>query len=173
MINMKKSLLAVLVLASCAVALLAIAGETPPPAVAAGGAAEAPEAPTPVLDSPTPSASTAPADERGQAGSAPNPLRNVYFGEQHLHTANSPDAFVIGVRGTWEDAYNWAMGNAITLSTNGESTRLPDRHRGAACRDGRAWSRRERWPRASRRRCLRLPGVDRARRGCRRSLPGA
>jgi hypothetical protein len=45
--------------------------------------------------------------------------REVYFGEQHLHTAASPDAFVIGVRGTWEDAYNYAMGNEITLSTTG------------------------------------------------------
>ncbi len=45
--------------------------------------------------------------------------RQVYFGEQHLHTSASPDAFVIGVRGTWEDAYNWAMGNEITLSTTG------------------------------------------------------
>jgi len=66
-------------------------------------------------------ATTQPADEPGQAASAPNPLRNVYFGEQHLHTANSPDAFVVGTRGTWEDAYNWALGNAITLSTTGES----------------------------------------------------
>ncbi|ESQ12208.1 MAG: hypothetical protein N838_16990 [Thiohalocapsa sp. PB-PSB1] len=32
-----------------------------------------------------------------------------------IHVAtNSPDAFVIGVRGTWEDAYNWATGNEIT-----------------------------------------------------------
>ncbi|MGI9517317.1 MAG: DUF3604 domain-containing protein, partial [Pirellulaceae bacterium] len=45
--------------------------------------------------------------------------RQVYFGEQHLHTSASPDAFVIGVRGTWEDAYNWALGNEITLSTTG------------------------------------------------------
>lgn len=58
--------------------------------------------------------------EPGRGDRAPNPLRNVYFGEQHLHTKNSPDAFVVGTRGTWEDAYNWAMGNEITLSTNGQ-----------------------------------------------------
>jgi hypothetical protein len=45
--------------------------------------------------------------------------RQVYFGEQHLHTSASPDAFVIGVRGDWEDAYNYAMGKEITLSTTG------------------------------------------------------
>ena len=50
----------------------------------------------------------------------PNPLRNVYFGEQHLHTQASPDAFVVGTRGTWEDAYRYAMGEEIVLSTTGE-----------------------------------------------------
>ena len=52
---------------------------------------------------------------------APNPLRNVYFGEQHLHTANSPDAFAIGTRSSWDDAYKWAMGQKIKLSTTGET----------------------------------------------------
>ena len=58
--------------------------------------------------------------EPGRDSGQANPLRNVYFGEQHLHTANSPDAFVVGTRGTWEDAYNYAMGREITLSTTGE-----------------------------------------------------
>jgi hypothetical protein len=58
--------------------------------------------------------------EPGRNAGGKNPLRNVYFGEEHLHTMNSPDAFVIGTRGSWEDAYNWAMGNEITLSTTGE-----------------------------------------------------
>lgn len=51
----------------------------------------------------------------------PNPLRNVYFGEEHIHTSASPDAFAIGSRGTWEDAYNYAMGKEIKLSTTGET----------------------------------------------------
>ena len=59
--------------------------------------------------------------EPGSDKQGPNPLRNVYFGEQHLHTANSPDAFVIGTRGTWEDAYNWALGKEIILSTTGQT----------------------------------------------------
>ena len=58
--------------------------------------------------------------EPGCDGRGPNPLRNVYFGEQHLHTENSPDAFVVGTRGTWEDAYNYAMGKPTPLSTTGE-----------------------------------------------------
>jgi hypothetical protein len=61
------------------------------------------------------------AGEPGSDKSGPNPLRNVYFGEQHLHTANSPDAFVVNTRGSWEDAYNWAMGKEIKLSTTGET----------------------------------------------------
>ena len=61
--------------------------------------------------------------EPGRGSDKPNPLKNVYFGEQHLHTRASPDAFVIGVRGTWEDAYNWAMGKEIKLSTTGEAIR--------------------------------------------------
>jgi len=36
-----------------------------------------------------------------QANAKPNPLNNVYFGEQHLHTSASPDAFAIGTRSTW------------------------------------------------------------------------
>jgi hypothetical protein len=58
---------------------------------------------------------------RVNAKPEPNPLRNVYFGEQHLHTSASPDAFAIGTRGTWEDAYRYAMGEEIKLSTTGKS----------------------------------------------------
>lgn len=58
--------------------------------------------------------------EPGRDSGKPNPLKNVYFGEQHLHTMNSPDAFVVGTRGTWDDAYKWALGEEITLSTTGE-----------------------------------------------------
>jgi hypothetical protein len=54
-----------------------------------------------------------------QAGK-PNPLKNVYFGEQHMHTRNSFDAFTAGVTATWDDAYRFAMGEEIKLSTTGE-----------------------------------------------------
>jgi hypothetical protein len=60
------------------------------------------------------------AGEPGRESGQPNPLKNVYFGEQHLHTAASPDAFAVGTRGTWADAYDWALGKEVELSTTGE-----------------------------------------------------
>ena len=58
--------------------------------------------------------------EPGRSAGSKNPLKNVYFGEQHMHTRNSFDAFTVGVTATWEDAYRFAMGEEITLSTTGE-----------------------------------------------------
>ncbi len=60
------------------------------------------------------------AGEPGRGQEGPNPLKNVYFGEEHMHTRNSFDAFTVGVGNTWEDAYRYAMGEEITLSTTGE-----------------------------------------------------
>jgi hypothetical protein len=60
------------------------------------------------------------AEEPGRSSSGKNPLKNVYFGEQHLHTRNSFDAFTAGVNATWDDAYNFAKGKEIKLSTTGE-----------------------------------------------------
>ncbi|MBL0715392.1 MAG: DUF3604 domain-containing protein, partial [Desulfosarcina sp.] len=36
-----------------------------------------------------------------------NSLKNVYFGEQHLHSYWSADAFATGSRQKPEDAYRW------------------------------------------------------------------
>ncbi len=60
------------------------------------------------------------AGEPGRGSGGPNPLKNVYFGEQHMHTRNSFDAFTIGVNMTWDDAYNYAKGKEVELSTTGE-----------------------------------------------------
>ena len=57
---------------------------------------------------------------KGPAGK-PNPLNNVYFGEQHLHTVNSPDAFAFGTRNTPDDAYRFCKGEKIKLATTGET----------------------------------------------------
>ena len=46
--------------------------------------------------------------------------RQVFFGEQHMHTRNSFDAFTAGVKQTWEDAYRFAQGEEIALSTTGQ-----------------------------------------------------
>ncbi len=41
-------------------------------------------------------------------------VRQMYFGELHVHTQFSPDAFLFGVRSTPNDAYRFAQGEAIT-----------------------------------------------------------
>ncbi len=60
------------------------------------------------------------AGEPGRGSKGPNPLKNVYFGEQHMHTRNSFDAFTIGVNQTWDQAYEYAKGKEVKLSTTGE-----------------------------------------------------
>ncbi len=42
-----------------------------------------------------------------------NPLKNAYFGDTHIHTALSFDAFLFGTRSTPDDAYQFAKGEAI------------------------------------------------------------
>jgi hypothetical protein len=58
--------------------------------------------------------------EPGRDANKANPLKNVYFGEQHMHTRNSFDAFTIGVNQTWDQAYEYAKGKEVKLSTTGE-----------------------------------------------------
>jgi hypothetical protein len=58
--------------------------------------------------------------EPGRDSNKPNALKNVYFGEQHLHTQDSPDAYAMGTRNTVDDAYNFAKGKAIKKNTSGE-----------------------------------------------------
>ncbi len=45
----------------------------------------------------------------------PNMLRDAYFGETHMHTAMSLDAYIGGTRLMPEDAYRYAKGEAVTL----------------------------------------------------------
>ena len=40
-------------------------------------------------------------------------LRQAYFGDLHIHTAFSLDAFTFGTRSTPDDAYRYARGEAI------------------------------------------------------------
>lgn len=58
--------------------------------------------------------------EPGRGSGKPNPLKNVYFGEQHLHTQDSADAFAMGTRATQDDAYNYCKGKPIKQSTTGK-----------------------------------------------------
>ena len=45
----------------------------------------------------------------------PNPLRNAYFGETHMHTAFSLDAYIGGTRLMPAEALRFAKGEAVTL----------------------------------------------------------
>ena len=45
---------------------------------------------------------------------APNPERNAYFGDLHVHTKYSYDAFVYGTTAGPDDAYRYARGESLT-----------------------------------------------------------
>ncbi|MGI9316711.1 MAG: DUF3604 domain-containing protein [bacterium] len=81
---------------------------------------------------------TAHADARGEPdrdSGKPNPLNNVYFGEQHLHTIASADAFAFGTRNDANDAYKYAKGEPIKLGTTGETVQKSTPYDWAAVTD--------------------------------------
>jgi hypothetical protein len=57
--------------------------------------------------------------QQGASGErpAPNPLNNAYFGDLHLHTRNSFDAYIFNVRASPEEAYVYAKGGTIKHAT--------------------------------------------------------
>ena len=56
---------------------------------------------------------------------AANPLRNAYFGDLHVHTRNSFDAYIFNVRANADDAYRYAKGETIKHA-GGYDIRLHD-----------------------------------------------
>lgn len=54
-----------------------------------------------------------------------NPLRNVYYGETHMHTAYSLDAFIGGTRQTPDDAYRAARGERVIVNGKPHQIRRP------------------------------------------------
>lgn len=90
--------------AVCAAALLAACGEQQ---ASGPGAQQTPGSPS-AADRPS-----------------PNPLRNAYFGDLHVHTRNSFDAYIFNVRATPDDAYRYARGETIKHAA-GFDVRLHD-----------------------------------------------
>jgi hypothetical protein len=91
---------------------------TPAPTVKAESMAEAKAA------APAAKASAS-GQDTAAAAKAPDPWeRQVFFGEQHLHTENSPDAFAAGSRQSWDATYEYAMGKEVTLATTTTSNKI-------------------------------------------------
>jgi hypothetical protein len=59
------------------------------------------------------SEATGPSGSISQESVEVNPLKDVYFGDTHIHTVLSFDAFLFGTRRTPDDAYNFAKGEMI------------------------------------------------------------
>jgi hypothetical protein len=60
--------------------------------------------------------------EPGRSSGKKNPLNNLYFGEQHLHTSASVDAFIMGNRkNNIEDAFNYNKGKPVKKWITGET----------------------------------------------------
>ena len=57
-----------------------------------------------------------------EAAVAENPLKDAFFGETHLHTSYSLDAFIGGNRNTPAEAYRFARGEEMTI--NGQPHKL-------------------------------------------------
>lgn len=62
-----------------------------------------------------------------QAGAEPeqNSQRNLYYGETHMHTAYSLDAFIGGTRQTPSDAYRAARGETVVVNGQPHQIRRP------------------------------------------------
>ena len=68
-----------------------------------------------------------------EARAPSNPLREAYFGETHVHTAYSLDAYLGGARLTPDGAYRFAQGEKMTV--NGHVHRIVEPHDFAAVTD--------------------------------------
>ena len=66
-----------------------------------------------------------PIGAESSAATEPNALRNAYFGDLHIHTQYSFDAFMIGTTATPDDAYRYAKGAAL-VHPLGFEVRLED-----------------------------------------------
>jgi hypothetical protein len=66
--------------------------------------------------------------EPGRSKDGPNPLKNVYFGEQHIHTQASFDAYTVGTLATWAETYKFGRGDEVEfMFSNNESFKIKRR----------------------------------------------
>lgn len=87
--------LRMVLLAGLAVSVLAACGDQQPPANNGTAIDQQNDAPQP----------------------APNELKNAYFGDLHIHTRNSFDAYIFNVRASPDEAYTYAKGGSIKHAT--------------------------------------------------------
>ncbi len=67
----------------------------------------------------------APTVEQLEAAVPDNPLKEAYFGETHVHTSYSLDAYIGGARLTPDDAYKFAQGKDVTVNGQTHNIRRP------------------------------------------------
>lgn len=70
----------------------------------------------PPAAAPVVAAASAPTVEQLEAAVAANPLKDAYFGETHVHTSYSLDAYIGGARITPDEAYRFAKGQEVTVN---------------------------------------------------------
>ena len=70
-------------------------------------------------------AATVIAEMVGKPVTSINPLRDAWFGETHMHTAYSLDAYIGGTRLTPADAYRFARGETVTVDGKAHSRKRP------------------------------------------------
>jgi hypothetical protein len=75
-----------------------------------------PDAPAAGATPPAVQSSAAPTVEQLEAAVPENPLKDAYFGETHVHTSYSLDAYIGGARITPDEAYRFAKGQDVTVN---------------------------------------------------------
>jgi hypothetical protein len=98
---------------------LAVFGASVAAVAACSGPAEKAASPAPQA---APAAQTV---EQLEAAVRENPLKEAYFGETHVHTSFSLDAYIGGARLTPDEAYKFAQGKDVTIQGQTHNIRKP------------------------------------------------
>ena len=84
------------------------------------GCSRVADQPKDAATAPAPAVAAAPAPaptvEELEAAVAENPLKDAYFGETHVHTSYSLDAYIGGARITPDEAYKFAQGGDVVVN---------------------------------------------------------